>query len=114
MHTSTVLSMSEEEMDNAKLQINEQCHLTNPDFPFHYARGSVFLWEIFFGQGKFVNVLFLNISLNTYPVSIFLYEKRTKSTKISSLYPKRGNRKAKRTEKCINNNTRQDLKQIAS
>ena len=40
--------------------------------------------------------------------------KRTKSTKINSLFPKRGNRNGKRTEKIQEqNNTKQDLKQIA-
>ena len=39
--------------------------------------------------------------------------KRTKSTTISSLFPKRGNRNAKRTEKKYKN-TRKYLKQIAS
>ena len=41
--------------------------------------------------------------------------KRTKSTKISSLFPKRGNRNTKRTEKHKNkNDTRKDIQQIAS
>ena len=39
--------------------------------------------------------------------------KRTKSTKISSLFPKRGNRNTKRTEK-QQNDTRKDIQQIAS
>ena len=39
--------------------------------------------------------------------------KRTKSTKISSLFPKRGNRNAKRAEKHKNKMTK-DIKQIAS
>ena len=42
--------------------------------------------------------------------------KRKKRTKISSLFPMRGNRKAKMTEKKTQeqNNTRKDIKQIAS
>ena len=42
--------------------------------------------------------------------------KRTKSTKISSLFPKRGNRNTKRTEKKTQeqNGTRKDIQQIAS
>ena len=41
--------------------------------------------------------------------------KRTKSTKISSLFPKRGNRNTKRTEKTQEqNDTRKDIQQIAS
>ena len=40
--------------------------------------------------------------------------KRMKNTKISPLFPKRGNRNAKRTENYKNKTTRQDLKQIAS
>ena len=40
--------------------------------------------------------------------------KRTKSTKISSLFPKRGNRNTKRTKNTIQNNTRKDIQQIAS
>ena len=40
--------------------------------------------------------------------------KSNKRTKISSLFPKRGNRNAKRTETQEQNNTRQDLKQTAS
>ena len=41
--------------------------------------------------------------------------KCTKSTKISSVFPKQGNLNAKRTEKTQEqNNTRQDFKQIAS
>ena len=41
--------------------------------------------------------------------------KHTESTKIRSLFPKRGNRNTERTEKTQEqNNTRQDLKQIAS
>ena len=40
--------------------------------------------------------------------------KRTKSTKISSLFPKRGNRKTKKTEKTQEQNvTRKDIQQIA-
>ena len=40
--------------------------------------------------------------------------RRTKSSKISSLFPKPGNRSAKRTEKYKHKITTQDLKQIAS
>ena len=41
--------------------------------------------------------------------------KRTKSTKISSLFPKRGNRNTKRTKKHKNkNDTWKDIQQIAS
>ena len=41
--------------------------------------------------------------------------KRTKSTKISCLFPKRGNRNTKRTEKHKKqNDTRKDIQQIAS
>ena len=40
--------------------------------------------------------------------------KRTKSTKISSLFSKQGNRNAKRTEKHKNNITQGKTKQIAS
>ena len=41
--------------------------------------------------------------------------KRTKSTKISSLFPKRGNRNTKKTEKTQEqNDTRNDIQQIAS
>ena len=40
--------------------------------------------------------------------------KRMKSTKISSLFPKQSNRNAKRTEKLKNKMTQGDIKQIAS
>ena len=41
-------------------------------------------------------------------------EQTYENTKISPLFPKRGNRNAKRTENYKNKTTRQDLKQIAS
>ena len=68
MNTFSLIAMSERELHFSRIQIDKPGVLTNIDYPFHYARGSAWLWEIYFGQEKYVNILFLNISLNIYKV----------------------------------------------
>ena len=60
--------MSEGELHYSRIQIDKPEVLTNIGYPFHYARGSAWLWEIYFGHKKYVNIFFLNISLNVYKV----------------------------------------------
>ena len=79
--TYSLFSTTDKVINDTKIQIGKPGILNNIEFPFHYARGSLWLWEIFFGQGKYVNIIFLNISLNVYSVS-FLY-KYTDNDKMS-------------------------------
>ena len=68
MNTFSLFAMSERELHYSRIQIDKPGVLTNIDYPFHYARGSAWLWEIYFGHEKYVNIFFLNISLNIYKV----------------------------------------------
>ena len=79
--TYSLFSTTDKVIIDTKIQIGKPGIFNNIEFPFHYARGSVWLWEIFFGQGKYVNIIFLNISLNVYSVSL-LY-KYTDNDKMS-------------------------------